>query len=85
MLETMIEYLLHVIVVKGIADRSSDPPVFHQARLLQYAQLVGYRGLVHFKEGRDVVHEQFGARQEVEDPDPRDVPEDPEEFGKIDK
>jgi hypothetical protein len=85
MLETLAEYLFHMIIVKGIADGPSAPPVFYQARLLQYAQLVGYGGLVHAQERCDIVYIQFRTGQEIEDLDPRNVPEDPEEFGKVDE
>jgi hypothetical protein len=85
MLETLAEYLFHVIIVKGITDGPSAPSVFHESRLLQCAQLVGYGGLVHVHERCNVVYAQFRTGQEIEDLDPRHVPENHEEFRKVDK
>ena len=67
-------------VGQGIEDGFADAAAFDEVRLLQDPQLVRYGGLGHTEEHCDVAHADLFLKENLEDADPRPVPEDLEEI-----
>ena len=65
MLQTLVEDRGNMGISKRIKDGFAFPAVLDQFGLLEYAQLVGNRGLAHIEQLRDIAHTHFRLEQYV--------------------
>jgi len=85
MVQTLVEYIAHMFIRKGIIYDFSVLAVFDQLRLLEYPELVRYRGFRHSEQHRDIAYAHLGAQQRAKYLNARRIAEYFEEIRKIDQ
>lgn len=64
-----------MVILQGVEDGLSLPAEFHQAALLENAELVGNGALGHIEELGDVAYAHLALQKDVEDFDSGGIPE----------
>ena len=66
MAQSLIEYRINVIVREGIINDLSVSAIFDELRLLQDAQLVGNRRLVHIQKLCNITYTELTCMQYIQ-------------------
>ena len=83
MLQTLVDNGLHMVVGKGIKHGLPLPAGFDQPGVFQRPQLVGDGGLGHAQKLRNVAHAYLRLKQDVQNPNPGGITENPEQLRQI--
>src|SRR5262249_20853504 len=74
-LEALSEQLDDVVIVERVENHLAGAPLTDEAGVRQQPELMRHRRVGQVERGRDVADAEFGARERIENPHPRHIPQ----------